>query len=174
LLTLGSTRTCDLLCSQSFSFRDTGRHRGTQEDKSALLCRFGPPGQTGRYRERHPVAVRIAVKICARKRNFPGGIERVLEREGLGIRSRPCFHIAKRSPRLQDSDPAKYLCLLIGGGCLRESENSLPLPNIDTLILTRVLTQKCKREPAVWKWVRGEYQKRTSMLKNAIIDDFDP
>jgi hypothetical protein len=59
-------------------------------------------------RERHP----IAVKICARKRNFPGGIERGPEREGPSLRSRPRFHITKQSRRLQDRDPAKDLFLL--------------------------------------------------------------
>ena len=70
---------------------------GQGETKLRFYRGLGASAGTGRDRERHPVAVRIAVKICARKCNFPGGIERDPEREGPSIHSRPCFQITEHA-----------------------------------------------------------------------------
>jgi len=55
---------------------------GQEETKLRFYRGLGASEETGRDRQGHPVAVRIAVKVCARKRNFLGGIERGPEREG--------------------------------------------------------------------------------------------
>ena len=55
--------------------------------------------------------------LCS-ETHLPEDIERGPEREGPGIHSCSCFHITKHSHRLQDRDPAKDFCLLLGGGLL--------------------------------------------------------
>src|SRR5215218_7700615 len=82
----GGTRTHTRLPSPDFLSPLRSQTRADTEGQEETKLRFyrgsGASEVTGRDREGHPVAVRIAVKICTRKRNFPGGIERVPEREG--------------------------------------------------------------------------------------------
>ena len=49
---------------------------GQEETKLRFYRRSGASKETGRDREGHLVAVRIAVKVCARKCNFPGDIDK--------------------------------------------------------------------------------------------------
>jgi hypothetical protein len=106
------TRTCDLLIrshSPSETRADTEGQGETKQRfyrKLTLLKGHRGTGRDTRLRSD------CGQNLCSETQS-PWSIERVPEREGLGIRSRPCCHIAKHSPRLQDSDSAKYLCLLI-------------------------------------------------------------
>src|SRR5215216_3960845 len=150
--------------SPSGTGRDSGGQGETNQRFYRVLTLLEGQGET-------PSCGQIAVKICTRKRNFPGGIERVREREG------PAYAVAYAftSPSsLVDCKIVTLLqglmpTLLLGGG--------LP-PRVSKLVNVGEYRHfdfgmsfgTDKRKFIVWERGRGVFRKRSFLLQNKWVE----
>ncbi len=139
--------------SPSQTGRDSGGQGETNQRFHQVLALLEGQGET-------PDCGQIAVKICARKRNFPGGIERVPEREGPAYAVAYAFTSPSTLVDCKIGTLLRTYTSLIAGRLLRESQNSSSCQ-----VLTRVLTQILVRKDQCLVGEKEVCQKRTFLTQ---------